>query len=120
MDDLLGLIKEDASDLGIRVSKGIDGDSCSKVNVLAVSNVVEIRALAVCEDDGWATVGCQGVFGVLIDDVERLGIRIYIGVTQLKQQEDGHLLSKKKGRGDFSLFFHSSKLVTLLTAWLLT
>lgn len=84
MDDLLGLVKENASDLGIRMSQGIDGDSCSKVDVFAVADVVEIRALAVCEDDGWATVCGQCVFGVLINNVERLGIRIYIGVTQLR------------------------------------
>lgn len=86
MDDLLGLIKEDPGDLRIGVSEGVDGDTGGEVEVLAVSDVVEIRALAVSEGNGRATVSSEGVFGVFFDNVLCLRVCINIGVTQLARR----------------------------------
>lgn len=129
MDDLLGLIKEDPGDLRIRVSEGVDGDTSGEVEVFAVSDVVEVGALAVGEDDGRAAIGGKGVFGVFVDNVQCLGVCIHIGVTQLEGGGEGllsisvsHLMDRTRSTNST---MHQRKKYSLkgitkrsLTAWL--
>lgn len=77
----LGLVKENPSNLRVRVSEGVHGNASGKVEVLAMADIVQVAAFSMGKDYRRSSIGGEGVFGVLFNDAMSLGVRIHISMA---------------------------------------